>query len=181
MNIIFYNHCKAGINEFNKTVWAGLSRGVSQMGTAKEAIMEAFLTRLEDENFELLTVKDIIEKAGCSRSTFYLRFEDKYNLLNTVRTLLNKRLLSFYQSKFSSAGGVTRHLCRHVLKYRSFYRMEFSDAEAVMNLSDSLAEMLVLTFRDEDSAIFAGHGTIGYWHKWLKDGFVISPDEAAEK
>lgn len=143
--------------------------------------MEAFLILLKDKDFESLTVKELIEKTGCSRSTFYLHFEDKYDLLHTVRTLLNKKLLSFYQLEASSAKHVTRCLCQHVLTYHSFYRMEFSDAKAVRNLSEALAKILVLTFRDQDYGIFAGYGTIGYLHKWLKDGFVISPDDAAGK
>lgn len=151
------------------------------MDQTKEAITESFLILLSEKNFENLSVTAIIQKAGFSRSTFYLHFTDKYDLLDKVRITLNKKLLSFYHSDMKSANMVTYNLCLHILKYRSFYKMEFSDANAVLNLSNQLSNELDKAFDDWDYAIFASHGTVGYLNQWLKDGFQESPAEASEK
>lgn len=78
-----------------------MSRGVSQLKIVKETIIEAFLQLLHEKSFEELSVKEIIQKAGFSRSTFYLHFADKYELMEDVRRSLNGRFLSFYEMEFN--------------------------------------------------------------------------------
>lgn len=162
-----------------------MSRGVSQLSTARSAkqkIIEAFLQLLYEKSFEECSVKEIIQTAGLSRSTFYLHFVDKFELLEDVRRTLNCRFLSFYKAEFNHSGKpITYHLCEHIFTYRSFYEMEFADANAIRKLSNKLAAQLLEVFDDQDYAIFASYGTIGYLSFWIKDGFVISPAVAAEK
>lgn len=152
------------------------------MSTAKETIIDAFLQLLSKKKFEDLSVKEIIQKAGFSRSTFYLQFIDKNELLEEVRKTLNNKLLSFYNKELMEWGKpITYHLCLHILTYRSFYEMEFADANAIRNLSNKLADHLLKVFDDEDYAVFASYGTIGYLSHWIKEGFMLSPAEAADK
>lgn len=156
--------------------------GVSHLETTKETIRFALLELLNTNNFKDLTVKEIAYAANISRSTFYLYYVDKYDLMDDVRRLLNDRFLSFYQSQHPGwEQPMILHLCQHFVKYRSFYNVEFNDANAIQNLSDRLTTQLMLIFDDQDYAIFASYGTIGYLSRWLKDSFVISPYEAAEK
>ncbi|MCM3611807.1 TetR/AcrR family transcriptional regulator [Planococcus sp. MERTA32b] len=150
------------------------------MQTAKEMIIESFLKLLAKQHFDEISVKDIVQKAAVSRSTFYLHFTDKYQLMTEVRTTLNGQFLSFYTDSLQETT-VTYAICRHVFIYRSFYRQEFSDANAIQNLSNQLAARLLEVFNDPDYAIFAGYGTIGYLSVWVKDDFLASPGEAAEK
>jgi probable dihydroxyacetone kinase regulator len=46
----------------------------------KKAIIESFKKILETKNFDKITIKDIIEESGVSRSTFYYHFADIYEL-----------------------------------------------------------------------------------------------------
>lgn len=46
----------------------------------KKAIIESFIKILEKKNFDKITIKDIIEESGVSRSTFYYHFVDIYEL-----------------------------------------------------------------------------------------------------
>ena len=159
-----------------------MSRGVSHLKTAKEVIVEAFLQLLHERSFKELSVKEIVHKAGVSRSTFYLHFTDTFELLEEVRKTLNNRFLSFYQLDVSNQEKpITLYLCEHIFKYRSFYKVEFATADTIQKLSNKLAALLEQVFGDQDYAIFASYGTIGYLSFWVKDGFVISPAEAAEK
>lgn len=152
------------------------------METAKETIMQAFLKLLFERSLEELSVKVIVQEAGISRSTFYLHFSDKYELIEEVRRKLNNRLLSFYQvESYRWDKPVTINLCNHIFKYRSFYKLEFDNSTSIQNLSDKLAAHLLLVFKDEDYAIFASYGTIGYLSYWVRNDFVISPAKASEK
>ena len=62
------------------------------------AIDEAFLALLEDKDFDYLTVKEICQKAGVNRSTFYLHYDTTRDLLNESIEYLSHQLLAKYQT-----------------------------------------------------------------------------------
>ncbi|MDA1475066.1 TetR/AcrR family transcriptional regulator [Bacillus changyiensis] len=47
----------------------------------KRLIRDALSVLMEEKSFEEITVKDITEKADINRGTFYLHYQDKYDLL----------------------------------------------------------------------------------------------------
>ena len=56
---------------------------------------EALLILLEKKEFEFITVKEICEKAGVNRTTFYLHYESMEDLLIESIEMITKR---FYQT-----------------------------------------------------------------------------------
>lgn len=52
---------------------------------------EALLLLLEKKEYEFITVKEICEKAGVNRSTFYLHYETIDDLLYEAIEMINKR------------------------------------------------------------------------------------------
>ena len=56
---------------------------------SQKAIQNAFLEMLLKDGFDMITIKELTEKADISRKTFYLHYVDKYDLLNAV---VNKHL-----------------------------------------------------------------------------------------
>ena len=48
------------------------------------AIHEAFYALMKEKDFEKISVKDIADRAMISRNTFYLHYNDKYDLLNKL-------------------------------------------------------------------------------------------------
>lgn len=150
------------------------------MITAKQTITETFIHLLAEQDFEEVSVKDIVAYAGISRSTFYLHFTDKYELMDAVRSQLNGRLLQIYAEP-SDTETINLKICRHVFRYRSFYRQEFSDVGRIHELTSRFADQLEQVFGDEDMAVFAGWGTIGYLASWVKGGFAMAPQEASDK
>ena len=54
---------------------------------------EALITLLEKKDFSYITVKEICERAGVNRSTFYLHYENTSDLLReTTRYIIDKHL-----------------------------------------------------------------------------------------
>lgn len=150
--------------------------------STKEYIISAILELLGLKPFELLSVKEIVKKAGISRSTFYLHFQDKYDLIDTVRDDITTTFLSFYEQKEDNSLAVndtTYKICQHIYHYRNFFQYEFDNPTYVQQLSNALAERLVDVYDDKSYAIFASFGTIGYLTYWAKGGFQIRPEEAA--
>ena len=58
---------------------------------------EALITLLEKKDFEYITIKEICDTAGVNRSTFYLHYENTYDLLKeTTRYIIDKHL-AYYE------------------------------------------------------------------------------------
>lgn len=58
----------------------------------QKAIKESFFILVEEKGFEHISVKDITDRAMISRNTFYLHYEDKYDLLNKICDDLMRKL-----------------------------------------------------------------------------------------
>ena len=59
---------------------------------------EALITLLEKKDFEYITIMEICETAGVNRSTFYLHYENTFDLLReTTRYILDKHF-AYYSS-----------------------------------------------------------------------------------
>jgi len=58
---------------------------------------EALLLLLEKKDFEYITVKEICEKAGVNRSTFYLHYDTMYDLLEESLTFMFSRFTAKYE------------------------------------------------------------------------------------
>ena len=57
-------------------------------------MVEALLLLLEKNEYDSITVKEICEKAGVNRSTFYKHYDTKDDLLVETMKYINARLLS---------------------------------------------------------------------------------------
>lgn len=60
----------------------------------KETIAKAFCILYSEKSIDKITVKEITDKAGYNRSTFYQHFTDIYNLLEYVENDLISRIKS---------------------------------------------------------------------------------------
>jgi len=62
----------------------------------KGIIIEAMKQLLAEQRFDKITVQNIIDRAHCSRGTFYRHFKDKYDIMNYyyLASVLSRRNLS---------------------------------------------------------------------------------------
>ena len=60
---------------------------------------KALIALLEVKDLEYITVKEICEKAGVNRSTFYLHYETIADLVNETMENVNKHFLSYFTSE----------------------------------------------------------------------------------
>ena len=59
---------------------------------------EALLLLLEKKDYDRITVKEICEKAGVNRTTFYLHYESVNDLLEETISMINKRFTDSLQA-----------------------------------------------------------------------------------
>ena len=57
---------------------------------------KALISLLKEKDLEYITVKEICEKAGVNRSTFYLHYETVADLVNEAIETVNRRFMSYF-------------------------------------------------------------------------------------
>ena len=60
---------------------------------------EALLLLLEKKEYEFITVKEICQKAGVNRSTFYLHYESIDDLLFEAIDMINKKFNTAFKNE----------------------------------------------------------------------------------
>jgi len=90
---------------------------------------DALLILLEKKEFEYISVKDICDKAGVNRSTFYLHYQNTNDLLEeTIENCINKLLdkyedyKSFNIDKVSSKEDLYFFTPKYVIPYLTFLK-----------------------------------------------------------
>lgn len=77
-----------------------MNKNESKYFKSAEKMHNALITLLNKKNFELITVKEICELAGVNRSTFYLHYDNSYDLLKETIEAVYKDFFS----RFSDDG-----------------------------------------------------------------------------
>ena len=91
----------------------------------RQQILEAFLELNHVKSFEKITIQDIAMKAQINRSTFYLHFQDKYELMEeAIRGDLQKNLIA----KFRDSQNLDENVLRELFaKFTEFYRKKIQE------------------------------------------------------
>lgn len=66
---------------------------------------EAFMELLEEKDFEYISVKEICERAGVNRSTFYLHYETIGDLLEESISYINEKFQEYYNQNDENIPG----------------------------------------------------------------------------
>lgn len=85
----------------------------------RRAIKEAFTSLLEERPLNDITVKDIVERCGINRNSFYYHFQDLPQLLETVIIESADEIISHIPESFSLEEGLTTVLERLVENKRA--------------------------------------------------------------
>lgn len=195
---VLYNDVSELLNEEHMPEKQKVDRRIQRTRTLlRDALMRLIIAKGYDE----ITIQDITDEANVARTTFYLHFKDKDELLfGTMRDV--------YEDLFDSAG---EHYAstffsddindckaddfRHVADYSDFYKIMLSDrgsAAFLARVRDYLAtSMLDTTLKtivpddaktnvplDMMSYAMAG-AQIGVIKWWLENGMQDSPQKVA--
>lgn len=60
---------------------------------------EALISLLEKKDFEYITIKEICTTAGVNRSTFYLHYENTYDLLKETTEHITEKFFSYFSKE----------------------------------------------------------------------------------
>jgi len=122
---------------------------------------EALLALLEQKDFSYITVKEICERAGVNRSTFYLHYETIADLLSESLEYMDKQFRSYFKQSFGPFSARLRtcppeELClitpeylgpylRYVREHRHLFQAAAKNP-AAMRLDDAYERMFLHVF-----------------------------------
>ena len=78
-----------------------MNKSESKYFNTAEKMDKAFLDLLQRKDFSFITVKEICEKAGVNRSTFYLHYETVGDLLEESLEYMQKKFLASFKGSLS--------------------------------------------------------------------------------
>ena len=70
--------------------------------STKEDIKEALIQLLSEEKFENISISKLCKRAGINRGTFYLHYEDKYQMIDSLKSDIVSQLYSFFEEERES-------------------------------------------------------------------------------
>lgn len=162
--------------------------------SARWLITEAFTALLAATSFEKISVHAIVQKAGISRSTFYLHYQDKFDLLEQMTEEITGPLLAVYEARMTDDQlaavkayedqipiPATIIICEHIRTHERFYRNRFQDPRFTSWLNEQLVERFLHIYQNEAQAAFAAGGTVGYLGRWLLNGLPGTSFESAQQ
>ena len=76
-----------------------MNKAESKYFNTAKLMNQAFIETLDKKEYEYITVKEICEKAGVNRSTFYLHYENMDDLLKESLEFINQKFADFYQQE----------------------------------------------------------------------------------
>ena len=157
----------------------------------KDIIIYAFQEMLKEQTFEKITVNDLVNVCGVSRTSFYRHFEDKYDLLiqiykNQIKEILEdsysikeniRQVIELMYEERKYLSSALLHDTQSTLKKfifkeaKKIYISQLQTALKTDRLSDD-----ILTAID-----FACAGSEYVWSAWLLQGAKESPQVIARR
>lgn len=144
----------------------------------KDLFISAYMQLLKRDSSEKITVKQIISLAGLSRSTFYLHFQDKYDLINHISVYITAEFLDLFDKKFEKIDyeipqfekilyEYSLNMLVHIKQHKFFYQEQFNQHHFMENLSKKLGDKLYSLFQNADLSLFVTNGIVGSLGNWI--------------
>ena len=154
---------------------------------------EALLLLLEKKEYEFITVKEICEKAGVNRSTFYLHYETIEDLLIEAIDLINSRFMGAFNNEVINPMEMDKKdlflvtdkyiipYLELIHKHNNIYKLIhnkpylFNNQKAFKELYKNLFEIILDKYGvsdDEKEYVFAyfSFGILAIINKWIENG-----------
>ena len=163
--------------------------------TAREILAESFRELAESKPVDKITVPNIVENCGYSKTTFYRLFKDKYDLMAWDYTTRHQEIMvqtekADYEWKttlleaaflFNEQRDYLKNLLLHTYGYESFSRymkqLHFESLSKCVRVSSGMKELDVKT---EMYVRTYCQGTVELTCDWIMGAYDVSPEELAE-
>ena len=170
----------------------------------RNAIKEAFLKLIKEEDIETINTKDIMDLAGGARSNFYNYFSDKYELCTAIMQDELKQMERLINAFFRENSELNRERIRglylirfqHIYDNRDLYKALFTtdcfqEFPEMLRLSQEqsltyrfrmyFGDKTLLPVRDDYRAQMMSTITVSTIEYWVKTDFSLTPEMIFDK
>ncbi|WP_171051906.1 TetR/AcrR family transcriptional regulator [Alteribacter natronophilus] len=164
----------------------------------REKIRETFALLIEEKGLDAVTVKDLTERADFNRGTFYLHYQDKYDLLEKSEEEVIRGITAIsdsigYNDPSSWADSARMH--PSATAYFEFLKQHGNFLKAVMgpkgdpSFQDKLKKLMIGNIKKAAGGKTLPHGDyimafmvsahLGVVQHWLDTGMKETPEQMA--
>ena len=162
--------------------------------TAREILAESFREIAASKPVDKITVPNIIENCGYSKTTFYRLFKDKYDLMawdyaQKLQSIVGQTERDDYEWKqilldvaflYDEQKDYLRNLLLHTSGYESFSRhMKQLHIESLTKCVLDAAGLTALDVKTEMYVRTYCQGTVDLSCDWILGAFQVTPEELA--
>ena len=134
---------------FEKRTEKEVQTGVANTNITKQAIREAFVDLLNERPLSRIKVKDITDRCGVNRNTFYYHYQDVAALLEEICQIQVDRIIADYPSPNSLADCLNVGMRFALENKRAIMHIYASEnREAYVNALWRICEQAVRTYVD---------------------------------
>ncbi|MBU9728880.1 TetR/AcrR family transcriptional regulator [Diplocloster modestus] len=151
----------------------------------EDRIENVFFTLLSQKPFSKITVRELCEKSGISRTSFYSHYEDIYELLRQVEKKVTLQAASFFNTGDSACSRKDSYiqLFCFIRENKPFFQSYFKNSDFqgslfFLNTSHSFQrEGFASSKRQQYRKAFFTGGFNALIREWLERGCSDSPEE----
>lgn len=162
----------------------------------KRVIKETFLELLKEKEISKITIAELADKADIGRGTFYLHYQDIYDLYEQLENEIFDQLEAFYDNKilntsFANVENFVELVIEYLFENKEIFQILIGNKKGIQNtnkfkeffkkkeleLSKSMKGE-VSEYQKVESA-FTVAGVVSVLEEWVIDGMLICPDELA--
>lgn len=159
----------------------------------KLMIRQSFLSLLKEKPINKITVKELCEKAGINRATFYAHYEDIYALMDETKNEIADSILSAVHtiSSTASLSVFFAEMCRVISEHRDSCEAifgKYGDADFSVAVVELAREQGLAFWRQngatEESDLemlytFVSYGSLAVIRAWVQNGMQQTPEQIA--
>lgn len=167
----------------------------------RKLIKQAFLSLLEQKEYEQITVTDIIEKADYNRATFYRHYRDKQELVDEIidtqiRLLIDAIIQPLKRNQMIHMNSLKPEditMFDHVMEQIEFYRL-WQKLKTIPNFTNKFIDALkylhychiklISPAENIDKSLYAQfyvYGIAGILFSWIENDFKEPPAYMSEQ
>ncbi|MGG1550980.1 TetR/AcrR family transcriptional regulator [Paenibacillus ferrarius] len=162
----------------------------------RRLLQDAFASLIQEKDFELITVRDIAERATVNRATFYAHFVDKFEILEvrlmeSFMTIMNPRINGHEVLNEETIKSIFLGICEFHKSLNTICKRRSTSLVPVFEIQiKEKIQTILLSFIDKDkmlsnsnaqflintASIMLSWGMYGAAYTWNKEGCLISAE-----
>ncbi|SDO31574.1 transcriptional regulator, TetR family [Psychrobacillus sp. OK028] len=173
----------------------------NQAMRTKNFLKKAFIEMVHKKGFNAVTVKDIVDYAQYNRTTYYVYYQNIYELVEELMDEMFEAIQYYSMSKYQNDSRVkvnelttnSFELLYYIYDHRDYFKLLLLE-DTLPHIHQQLPEAIfillknkfdiqygVSTVDDHSQKRYMAYGTAGLIMDWIAQDFDVTPSEMTER